>query len=124
MMRSLKREKYSSRSREVCPEGPPLRPGQLCVQSSPQSSGRTTRLLSTDVSRVSQSYIHCAEREGMFFLDYSKRWVTSIADNSEWRKAASSSSVGKLKLSRLLSVRTKDLFTSSYIWSYTVFAAM
>jgi hypothetical protein len=36
------------------------------------------------------------------FLNYSKRWVTSIADNSEWRKAASSSSVCKLKSLRLL----------------------
>jgi len=34
----------------------------------------------------------------MFFLDYSKHWITSLVDNSEWGKAASNSSVRKLKV--------------------------
>ena len=44
----------------TCPGAKPLRHGQSRAHSTPHSSGRTTRLLSTDVRRVSQSYIHCS----------------------------------------------------------------
>jgi len=33
----------------------------------------------------------------MIFLDYSKHWAADIGDDSEWRKAASSGSMRKLK---------------------------
>ena len=53
-----------------------------------------------------------------FFLDYSKHAITSIADNSEWRKAASNSSMRKLKSLKLLCRALGSPFTCSYIWSY------
>jgi hypothetical protein len=44
----------------TCPGAKPLRHGQSRAHSTPHSSGRTTRLLSTEVRRVSQSTIHCS----------------------------------------------------------------
>ena len=44
----------------TCPAGSPLRHGQSAAHSTPHSKGRTMRLLSSDVRRLSQSYIHCA----------------------------------------------------------------
>src|SRR4029078_3919683 len=52
----------------------PLRHGQFWVHSKPHSKGRTTRLLSTDVSRVSQPYIHRSYQEPIS-LKYSKDGV-------------------------------------------------
>ena len=58
MIRWLYSRRNFSGSSATWPGPKPLRQGQSRAHSVPHSSGRTTRLLSTEVSWVSQSYIH------------------------------------------------------------------
>src|SRR5438132_4530069 len=84
-MRRLYSCKNLSHWSEVSAGAQPLPQGQSCIHSKPQSSGRTTRLLSTDVSRVSQSCIHCAYRVRISDYEYSNRIM--ISSGREQRRA-------------------------------------